>query len=106
MVVGFFQYTDGEKDGMAEAQGTENQIRVTVKLFAAYQEAYGVSELALEFPIGTTVRGVCDRLLAEHPELEVWRNLTRFGVNLQFVEPDTVLETGDEVVLIPPVSGG
>jgi sulfur-carrier protein len=49
---------------------------------------------------------VCDRLLTEHPELEVWRDLTRFGVNLQFVEPDTVLQTGDEVVLIPPVSGG
>lgn len=85
---------------------TVNPITVTVKLFAAYQEAYGVPELILEFPVGTTVKGVCDRLLTEHPELEVWRTLTRFGVNLQFVEPDTVLETGDEVVLIPPVSGG
>jgi sulfur-carrier protein len=81
-------------------------VTVTVKLFAAYQEAYGVAELALDLPMGTTVRGVCDRLLTEHPELEVWRNLTRFGVNLQFVEPETVLESGDEVVLIPPVSGG
>jgi sulfur-carrier protein len=86
----------------------ENQVTVTVtvKLFAAYQEAYGVTELALDLPMGTTVRDVCDRLLTEHPELEVWRNLTRFGVNLQFVEPETVLESGDEVVLIPPVSGG
>jgi sulfur-carrier protein len=88
---------------MAEVQ---NQVAVTVKLFAAYQEAYGVTELALELPMGTTVGDVCDRLLTEHPELEVWRNLTRFGVNLQFVEPETVLESGDEVVLIPPVSGG
>jgi sulfur-carrier protein len=81
-------------------------IAITVKLFAAYQEAYGVTELKLELPAGTTVQAVCDRLLTEHPELEVWRDLTRFGVNLQFVEPDTVLQTGDEVVLIPPVSGG
>jgi sulfur-carrier protein len=63
-----------------------NPITVTVKLFAAYQEAYGVPELILEFPVGTTVKGVCDRLLTEHPELEVWRTLTRFGVNLQFVD--------------------
>ncbi|MEQ8961643.1 MAG: MoaD/ThiS family protein, partial [Coleofasciculus sp. C2-GNP5-27] len=35
-----------------------------------------------------------------------WRDLTRFGINLQFVEPDTILQAGDEVVLIPPVSGG
>ncbi len=81
-------------------------VTVTVKLFAAYQEAYGQPELVLSVPRGTTVMGVCDRLLSEHPELEQWRSLTRFGVNLQFVEPDTLLNEGDEVVLIPPVSGG
>lgn len=81
-------------------------LTVTVKLFAAYQEAYGASDLTLKFPAGTTVQAVCDRLLSEHPELERWRDLTRFGVNLQFVEPDTRLRDGDEVVLIPPVSGG
>ncbi len=81
-------------------------IKVTVKLFAAYQDAYGQPELKLELPTGTTVADVRDRLLTEHPELESWRDLTRFGVNLQFVEPDTTLQSGDEVVLIPPVSGG
>lgn len=81
-------------------------LTVTVKLFAAYQEAYGVPELMLDLPAGATVETVRDRLLSEHPELEQWRDLTRFGVNLQFVEPDTPLQNGDEVVLIPPVSGG
>ncbi|HEY9648394.1 MAG TPA: MoaD/ThiS family protein [Chroococcidiopsis sp.] len=83
-----------------------SSITVTVKLFAAYQEAYGVSELTLEFPCGATVAQVRDRLLQEQPQLNQWRDLTRFGVNLQFVEPDTALKNGDEVVLIPPVSGG
>lgn len=81
-------------------------LKVTVKLFAAYQEAYGLPELILEVPPETTVAKVRDRLIAEHPELEQWRDLTRFGVNLHFVEADTVLKTGDEIVLIPPVSGG
>ena len=81
-------------------------LTITVKLFAAYQEACGVPELVLELPAGTTVAEVCDRLLSEHPELERWRDLTRFGVNLQFVDPATVLQDQDEVVLIPPVSGG
>jgi sulfur-carrier protein len=84
----------------------ESLVTVTVKLFAAYQEAYGVPELTWEFPTGTPATAVRERLVAEHPELEQWRNLTRFGVNLQFVEPDTILQDGDEVVLIPPVSGG
>jgi sulfur-carrier protein len=81
-------------------------ITVTLKLFAVYQEAYKVPELVLEFDDGTTVQQLCDRLISEHPELSQWRDVTRFGVNLNFVEPDTPLQNGDEVVLIPPVSGG
>lgn len=81
-------------------------IRVTVKLFAIYQETYGVAELQWQFPAGSPVGAVRDRVLNEHPELESWRDLTRLGVNLQFVEPSHPLQAGDEVVLIPPVSGG
>ena len=84
----------------------ESSVTIAVKLFAAYQEAYGVPELTLQLPPGTPVAVVRERLVAEHPELDKWRDLTRFGINLQFVEPDTILQDGDEVVLIPPVSGG
>lgn len=81
-------------------------ISVTVKLFAAYQEAYGVPELVLQLPQNTPVIAVRDRLITEHPELNQWRDVTRFGVNFEFVESDTILSEGDEVVLIPPVNGG
>ncbi len=81
-------------------------INITVKLFAAYQEAYGVPELKRGFPNQTTVKAVLEELIQEHPELEQWQNVTRFGVNFQFVAPDTLLKDGDELVLIPPVSGG
>lgn len=91
---------------MSNLQENKSQINVKVKLFAAYQEAYGVPELILQLPEGSTVATVRDRILQEHPELEQWRDVTRFGINLQFVEPDAVLQEGDEVVLIPPVSGG
>ena len=84
----------------------ESTVKVTVKLFAAYQEAYKVPELVLEFPPNTTVAAVRDRLISDRPKLAQWRDLTRFGINLQFVEPGTLLSDGDEVVLIPPVSGG
>jgi sulfur-carrier protein len=81
-------------------------IQVTVKLFAAYQEAYGLPELNLSLPAGTTVEQICDRIYCDHPQLAALRPVTRFGINLQFVTADTCLQTGDEVVLIPPVSGG
>lgn len=85
---------------------SESPITVTVKLFAAYREAYGVPELRLEFPANTPVSAVLTHLIAEKPQLACWRDITRFGINLEFVSPDTVLHDGDEVVLIPPVSGG
>jgi len=81
-------------------------ITVTVKLFAIYQEAYGVPELVWSFPAGTPVGAVRDRILADHPELTSWRDRTRMGLNLSFVDPQTPMTHGDEVVLVPPVSGG
>jgi molybdopterin synthase sulfur carrier subunit len=81
-------------------------ITITLKLFAVYQEALGVAERSLTLPVGTTAAEVRDRLIAEHPTLSPWRDLTRFGINLQFVEANTPLQAGDELVLIPPVSGG
>jgi sulfur-carrier protein len=81
-------------------------ISVTVKLFAAYQEVCGESNLVWQFDQGAVVAAVGDRLYTQYPDLARWRDVTRYGVNLQFVPPETPLQDGDEVVLIPPVSGG
>ncbi len=91
---------------MSPPSSSLESVTITLKLFAAYQEAYQQPELELTLPKGSTVADVCDRLIRDRPQLERWRSLTRFGINLQFVEPDTELQDGDEVVLIPPVSGG
>jgi molybdopterin synthase sulfur carrier subunit len=82
------------------------KITITIKLFAAYQEAYNVGELKRDFAPNISILDVLNQLISEHPELEKWRSLTRFGLNLQFVEAETLLQDGDEIVFIPPVSGG
>lgn len=84
----------------------EQKIQVKVKLFAVYQEVFGTPELNLALLPETTVAQVLASLIEQQPKLAKWREVTRFGVNLQFVESSTVLQEGDEVVLIPPVSGG
>jgi molybdopterin synthase sulfur carrier subunit len=81
-------------------------ITITLKLFAIYQEALGVSEKTLTLPVGSSPSDVLDHILTERPNLDKWRNLTRFGINLQFVEASAALQDGDELVFIPPVSGG
>ena len=79
---------------------------ITLKLFAAYQDAIGQTELTQTIAPNTTIATLLDQIIQQYPKLEPWRHLTRFGVNLAFVDADTILQDGDEVVLIPPVSGG
>jgi sulfur-carrier protein len=85
---------------------SEHSIVVRVKLFAIYQEVYGQPEIELQLPKNSSVSKVLDTIVDRHPTLAKWRELTRFGIDYQFVTPDTVLQTGNEIVLIPPVSGG
>jgi sulfur-carrier protein len=85
---------------------SKDSIQINLKLFSIYQEVLGTTELHSSFPVGITVGQVLDILIEQHPQLAQWRLITRLGVNLQFVEPTEVLADGDEVVFIPPVSGG
>ena len=82
------------------------EIKVKVKLFAIYQEVFQTSELDLVFSKSMTVGNVLEFLIEQKPQLAKWQEVTRFGVNLKFVQSDTLIQDMDEVVLIPPVSGG
>lgn len=85
---------------------TKDTITITLKLFAVYQEALGLPEKQLELAAGSTVGDVFNRIVKDYPTLAQWKDLTRFGLNLQFVDATAVLQNGDELVFIPPVSGG
>ena len=55
-------------------------------------------------PRGTTLAKLWRQLAAEATGLE--RLPVRFAVRERYVEPDYVLRQGDEVSVVPPVSGG
>jgi molybdopterin synthase catalytic subunit/molybdopterin converting factor small subunit len=74
-------------------------MSVTVKLFAGLRERAGWSQRELEGV--ARVRDVWDRLdLGGQPAGLL------YAVNKEYADPDRELEDGDEVALIPPVSGG
>lgn len=81
-------------------------VLVTLRLFAVFREALGNSTLEQEVPVGTTVGQVLDRLIADNPSLASARAVVSFSVNRTYASADTVLNAGDEVAFIPPVSGG
>ncbi len=80
-------------------------MRVRLRLFAMYQEAFGRDELALDLPDGATAG---DALAAVRGMPEAARLPPRplLAVNLRYVRPEEKLRDGDEVALIPPVAGG
>jgi molybdopterin converting factor subunit 1 len=80
------------------------QICVHVRLFASYREAAHTSRLDVPLAFGARVADLLDRLALQIPAVSATRGL--MAVNHTYVTPDTVLENGDEVALIPPVSGG
>jgi molybdopterin synthase sulfur carrier subunit len=91
----------------ADAMITETtEITIAVKLFATFQETIAAEQVSLTLPAQSPVVEVFNQLAIAYPSLEKWRSHTRFAINLNFAPPDTCLKDGDEVALIPPVSGG
>jgi len=81
-------------------------MRVRVRLYALYRERLGRDALDLDLPEGAPARAVLDILQGLDPSLAPLVPLTRLAVGLDYVPPDHPLREGDEVVLVPPVSGG
>jgi molybdopterin converting factor subunit 1 len=84
--------------------GAATQIRVQVRLFASYREAAGTNRLELTLQGGATVADLVASLEPRIAALRSARGLV--AVNHTYVQSDHVLREGDEVALIPPVSGG
>jgi molybdopterin converting factor subunit 1 len=81
-------------------------IRVRVRLFAVQRELAGTRELAVELAEGATIEDAWTVVVARHPALAPGRAYLRFARNAAYAPPETVLADGDEVAMIPPVSGG
>lgn len=81
-------------------------ISVRVLFFGPARDAAGVEAIEMELPDGATVAGLTDQLCRDHPGLAAGRAAVRLAVNRQFAGPGRVLVQGDEVAVIPPVSGG
>lgn len=76
-------------------------MQVRIQLFAGLRERAGAAELELELPDGALVRDALEQMQALTDGVRVV-----MAVNREYADPDAVLHSGDEVALIPPVSGG
>lgn len=82
-------------------------MRVSVRLFAVLRERTGRERLELELPEGATVAEAKLALSAEPGLGEALDRLAvAIAVNRDYADDATALAPGDELALVPPVSGG
>ncbi len=81
-------------------------MQIQVRLFATYREIVGEGQLAWTFRDGTTVGQLVEAVLAKYPRLLGHEKSMVLAVNHEVVRLDVVLREGDEVALLPPMSGG
>jgi molybdopterin synthase catalytic subunit len=81
-------------------------MQIEMRYFAIIRETIGQASERRQVADGTTAGQLFNALVAEYPRLERMRPLTMMMVNRGYVKDDHPLQDGDEVALIPPVSGG
>jgi molybdopterin converting factor subunit 1 len=82
------------------------RVTVQILLFASLKDALGCSQLALDVPEGARISDALARLEEREPKVARFLPHVRVARNLDYASPDDVLCEGDELALIPPVSGG
>lgn len=77
---------------------------ITIKLFGITREIVGSPILNIEEPI-STVGELKEFILQAYPKIKALNSLL-IAVNSEYAENEKVINSTDEIALIPPVSGG
>ena len=81
-------------------------MRFDVRLFALYRERAGASVVTVDLPDGALVGDLTAAVREDYPRLAPPEVRIVVAVNAEYADDDQALQPGDEVCLIPPVSGG
>jgi molybdopterin converting factor subunit 1 len=81
-------------------------MTVRVRLFAILKDRAGVEQAELELPDGASVGDAVDAVARRYASLSPLLARTAAAVNRAYARRDDALSDGDELALIPPVSGG
>ena len=81
-------------------------MKIKVLFFASCRDAVGRRSCDWEIEEGYQVADLQRDLVAAYPQLAAVQQVLSIAVNSEYAGKHTVLKAGDEVALIPPVSGG
>ena len=91
---------------MPKAAGRRFAVRVKILFFGQLKEVAGREWDTLELPEGARVSDLLQRCAEVSPALRPYYSAMAVALNQQYSQASAPLHEGDEVALIPPVSGG
>lgn len=80
-------------------------MQIKILAFGITKDILGERNLQITLSEALTVAGLRKQLMETYPGLEKLKSLA-IAINGTYAEDDIILDGNDEVVLIPPVSGG
>ena len=92
--------THGKRHPLTKTTG------VNVLVFSVLRERIGSSSVPMEIGQPLTVGALLERLGESHPAIRAFLPVVRVAVNQEYAHVDRMVQAGDEVALITPVSGG
>ena len=81
-------------------------MELNVRLFALYRERAGQNIIKVAVEDGATVADLTDEVRRQVPNLAPPEVKIVVAVNADYSDADVDLQPGDDICLIPPVSGG
>jgi molybdopterin converting factor subunit 1 len=77
-----------------------------VLFFAQLKDVTGCNALDIAPASPLNREGLWAALLEKYPDLANYRSCVRLARNCEYAAPEAMFSLGDEVALLPPVSGG
>lgn len=81
-------------------------MEIDVLVFGPLAAGLGEDRLRVRLDPGASVATLIERLEATHPDLAPLAGRVAVAINRAYARPEDPVKAGDEVALIPPVSGG
>lgn len=91
---------------MPDLEPVSRTMTIQVLLFAQLKDRLGQPEVPVSLPVGATGRDLLRALSQKDPAIAPLLAVSRLAAGQEYVSWDYFFREGDEVAVIPPVSGG
>jgi sulfur-carrier protein len=81
-------------------------MKVRAEFYSRLKEVIGAPALDISLRKNATVNDLFEQLKENYPQLRDFEKSMLFGVGVEFVDRNHLLNDGDVIAIMPPVQGG